>query len=211
VRVEAPFFSLWSEVWSFTTASAEEELGVPVLIAPLSAGVGPMPLFRWNAANGADGYEIVVSESMDLSSPVIRRTDTQSIADNFWQCDITLDYGTPYYWRVRATGEPGCGAWSEKGVFVTVSETVTTATYTALSPPEPPSMPSLVNTLLPSDTSPPVIADVPPESVSAPQVVPAAAEKGLAWGWYVLGGVALGGCPAAIGLLLARRRKSRLL
>jgi hypothetical protein len=135
-----------------------------------------------------------VSPNMDLSSPVISKTGAQCIADAFWQCDITLDYGTPYYWSVRATGEPGCGAWSEKGVFVTVSESVMVTTYTALSPPEPPTMPAVVNTVLPSGTAQPVITGGPQTFVSARRSC-RDSRTGTGMGLVCAGGVALGeGC-----------------
>ncbi len=211
VRAVAPLYSPWSEIWSFTTSFSPVKPGVPGLVAPLSADTELLPLFRWDAASGAEAYEIVVSRNMDLSSPVISKTGAQAEADNFWQCGITLDYGTPYYWRVRAVGESGCGEWSEKGVFVTLAEPVAVPSATAPLPPAPPLMPSQGVTQQPPQTSQTVLTAAVPSAVIPPPV--ASRSKGYAndWVWHALAGGVSGAGLIMAAMLLANRRKNRLL
>jgi hypothetical protein len=211
VRAVAPLYSPWSETWSFTTASPEAEPGVPRLIAPLSAGAGLAPLFRWDAVPGAEGYEIVVSPNMDLSVPVISKTGAQRITASYWQCDITLDYGTPYYWRVRATAESGCGAWSEKGLFVTLAEPAFVPASTAPLPPTlPPMPPTGVTEPLPQTSLPATTVTLPAVTYSSP-VSTATGSDTPSWMGYAVAGAGAAAVLLTAVLLRANRRKGRLL
>jgi hypothetical protein len=54
-----------------------------------------------------------------MDNPIISRTGEDVIASNIWYCDVSLDYATTYYWKVRAVNANTSSAWSTTGVFTT--------------------------------------------------------------------------------------------
>lgn len=75
------------------------------------------PLFDWDAASGADTYELQVSENSDLSLPVI---DEGGISDTEYQTISNLNFSTMHYWRVRGVNSGGDGTWSDPFEFTTL-------------------------------------------------------------------------------------------
>jgi len=148
---------------------------------------------------------------MDLSSPVISKTGEQCITASYWQCDITLDYSTPYYWRVRATAASGCGAWSEKGVFVTLAEPAAVPVNTAPLPPTPPTLPSPCVTEPLPQTSQTVKTTTPAPVTDSPPPAAQTAGNTPAWMGYAAAGAGAAAVLLTAVLLLANRQKGRLL
>ena len=59
--------------------------------------------------------------SADFASPVITKTNDYALPSNAWECDVTLDYHTTYYWKVRAISDGSHSPWSSAGVFTTIT------------------------------------------------------------------------------------------
>jgi len=120
VRVTEPVLSPWSEKWYFSTSLATDtaalKLDIPVAGA---TGVSVRPLFQWQAVAGAESYELLVAQDAFFSQPVVTRVGTYALPTTAWQSDISLDYSTTYYWKVRATGNGTTSAWSAASVFTT--------------------------------------------------------------------------------------------
>jgi len=141
VRATEPVLSPWSDKWSFTTSIGSQALA-PVLESPEAgaSGVAIKPIFQWSAVAGADGYELVVSTKIELDNPTILKTDSYALASTAWQCNVSLDYDTTYYWKVRAVNGDTHSAWSAVGAFATGP-----APLEAEAPPEPPPPPPQTN------------------------------------------------------------------
>ena len=101
VRATEPVLSPWSDKWSFTTSIGSQALA-PVLESPEAgaSNVPVKPIFQWSAIAGADSYELVVSTKSELDNPTILKTDSYALTNTAWQCNMTLDYNTTYYWFV---------------------------------------------------------------------------------------------------------------
>jgi photosystem II stability/assembly factor-like uncharacterized protein len=141
VRATEPVLSPWSDKWSFTTSIGSQALA-PVLESP-EAGASNVPLkpiFQWSAIAGADSYELVVSTRAELDNPTILKTDSYTLPGTAWQCNVSLDYNTTYYWKVRAVNGDTLSAWSAVGAFSTSAGPAPLESESA-SPPEPPSSP----------------------------------------------------------------------
>ncbi|TVR19704.1 MAG: fibronectin type III domain-containing protein, partial [Balneolaceae bacterium] len=78
-----------------------------------------IPELTWGAADGADTYELQLSENSDFSDPVI---DEQGLSETEFQITSPLDVSTLYYWQVRGVNSGGPGEWSEAFTFTTVPE-----------------------------------------------------------------------------------------
>jgi photosystem II stability/assembly factor-like uncharacterized protein len=138
VRATEPVLSPWSDKWSFTTSIGSEVLA-PLLESP-EAGASNVPLkpiFQWSAIAGADSYELVVSTRAEFDNPTILKTGSYALSGTAWQCNLSLDYDTTYYWRVRAVNGDTHSAWSAVGAFSTGPPPPESN-----SPPEPPPPPS---------------------------------------------------------------------
>jgi len=122
VRAIEPVLGPWSDTWSFITALGQAD-AAPVLLSPEAGeeGVSPNPLFQWSAIAGAEEYELVVSTDISFDSLVIDRTGEYALPVTAWESDISLEYDSIYYWKVRAVGQGSCSSWSSVGVFVTES------------------------------------------------------------------------------------------
>ena len=62
------------------------------------------PDFRWQYVSDAESYDIVVSKSEDLSSPVYKK---EGITTNYYNFDTTFETGVNYWWAVRFTDSKG--------------------------------------------------------------------------------------------------------
>lgn len=120
VRAVEPSFSPWSERWSFNTGLGQE-ITAPLLESPASGAenVPPEPIFQWSAIAGADAYELIISTYATFDNPTILKTADYALPSTAWQCNVTLDYETTYYWKVRAVSADSCSAWSAVGAFST--------------------------------------------------------------------------------------------
>jgi hypothetical protein len=113
----------------------------PVTMQPESptigaTGVPVKPVFQWTAVIGAEAYELVVATDAAMADPAIARTDENAIAGNAWQCDVSLDYATTYYWKVRAINATTRSPWSTIGVFTTGDAPLSPETPPATTAPD---------------------------------------------------------------------------
>jgi len=153
VRVNEPTLSRWSDKWSFTTSLGTEATAPKLLYPEAGASEVPLkPVLQWNAVAGAEKYELIVSTGAALSNPSILKTDSYALPSTAWECNISLNYNTTYYWKVRAISDDTCSAWSAVGAFTTESQPAET-----LAPP-----PSPTPTPAPAPPSPPAPAPAQP-------------------------------------------------
>ncbi len=163
VRVTQPVLSPWSAKWSFTT-SLGGEIVAPELENPQAgaSGVPLKPVFQWSAVAGADSYEMVVSADVHLGNPAILKVDEYALPGNAWQSEVSLNFDTTYYWKVRARSADSRSAWSAVGAF------------TIESPPPPPGPAQSPPSSSPPPSPPP--APPPPAQPTTPD-----------WVFYMLG------------------------
>jgi hypothetical protein len=120
VALGQPYLSRWSEAWSFTTQLGQVAAPIQVSPAPGAQDIIISPTFDWLAVGGANSYEIQIAPNdMFLASEFITSGTSNA---NAWAIDVTLDYDTPYYWRVRGLkdGAP-VGDWVVS-IFRTIEE-----------------------------------------------------------------------------------------
>ena len=175
VRVSEPVLSPWSDKWSFTT-SLDTETATIKLESPKAGatGVSIKPLFQWNAVTGADAYALLVSTDIQFSDPLITKSGAEALPTTAWQADISLNYDTTYYWKVRALSASTYSAWSAASSFSTElfsppAMPLVTAPPIILPVPIPPqTMPPM---LLPPASPPPLLLPPPAQSPSTPDWV----------------------------------------
>ena len=124
VRAVSPVdTSLWSAVWSFTTAF--QLTTPPTLISPVN-GSTAIPLngqnFVWNSVPTATSYALEYSQSPTFSSGITTITtgSTSAVING-------LSANTTYYWRVRASNSTGYSNWSTIWNFTTANCSVATS------------------------------------------------------------------------------------
>jgi hypothetical protein len=99
----------WSSSLSFTVAT----LAMPTLVGP-SGTDSLLPTFTWNAALGADHYDIWVQ---DVRSGQVLRD--QTVTGTSWLPAAPLTLGDSYRWWVRAVDSVNSpGPWSSSLIFV---------------------------------------------------------------------------------------------
>lgn len=112
----------WSGTPSFTTETSTggEVPDQVVLDTPASGAddVGTMPTLSWQAATGAESYELQIAVNPRFTSLVFQETGLTGTSREVGP----LENGTTYYWRVRATNGVGDGPWSEIQDFATVTD-----------------------------------------------------------------------------------------
>jgi hypothetical protein len=138
----APTLSRFSTTWSFTTALGGAQWGPfegPVNEQPYpgAKNVSIRPIFAWNQADRATGYEFVLSKDSQFSDVVVALTGADALSTTVWACSQDLEYNTTYFWRVRAISATSQSRWGV-GVFTTGAA------------PETPPQPSYSLPILPS-------------------------------------------------------------
>jgi len=167
VRANAPVLGPWSEKRSFTTGMDTETFSLNLEFPRAGAtGVPVRPVFQWADAGGADAYELLVSKDAGFTSPSIKKLDDFALPDTAWQCDLSLDYATTYYWKVRAINASTRSAWSGSVAFTTESIPSVEATESGNEIP--------VEQLSPSTELPP--SGVTPSPAVPEGIVPPASE-----------------------------------
>jgi photosystem II stability/assembly factor-like uncharacterized protein len=208
VRVSSPVLSPWSEKWSFTT-SLDPVANKLKLESPAagSRDVPIKPLFQWTGIIGADAYELVVATSPDFADPLIIRQDDDRLPSNAWQSEITLEYGTAYYWKVRAVNGSTKSAWSATGSFTTELKSSETGTVAEVTPP-PTTESTDTNQFLLSTTP---YSENQPSPVSPPQQPPDAVPSSAMpdWAIYLIGSQVVMIALALIVILLLVSRSRR--
>jgi photosystem II stability/assembly factor-like uncharacterized protein len=119
VRATKPFQSPWSITQSFTTLLGGANVA-PVLSFPEAGSTtSPNPIFLWQTVPGADRYELLVCNDTTFASPVVCCAGDKALLANAWKCETSLEYGTTYFWKVRACTTINTGEWSAINVFTT--------------------------------------------------------------------------------------------
>lgn len=108
-------FGKWSKRTNFTTIIAP-----PELVSPFNnqGAVPTKPTFVWKPSEGATGYLLQVSKSLNFNSLVFEKTFNYPTDTNFVS-EVILDYFQTYYWRVAAKAGPYQSDWSEVWTFTT--------------------------------------------------------------------------------------------
>ncbi len=201
VRASAPVLSPWSEKWSFTTSLDTEAIALRLEIPQAGAsGVPVKPVFQWTAVAGADAYELLVSTDANFTYPSIIKKDDYALSTTAWQCDLSLDHDTTYYWKVRAISDNSRSAWSAAGAFTTESPPIAiqaAPAKPALTPPAELSEPASTR-LTPLPIPPPMqitppAPAVPPAQDSPPAPAPATSQPLNMPNWiiYLIGALLL--------------------
>jgi hypothetical protein len=120
VALGSPYLSKWSELCSFTTL-----LDQAVYCSPACGAedITLTPNFSWYEVVGAASYEIEVSLAEDFATLIVSGTPTI----NAWDGIPELEYGTTYYWRVRAIKADGTPSDWTYCLFSTMEEPTTPA------------------------------------------------------------------------------------
>ena len=107
--------SEWSLPFSFTTVLAKPHLTLP---ANNAAGIPLIPVFSWQNTQGADSYDIQIATDVDFNNIVNTASDIAGTSYN----GAALNYGTEYYWKVRAKNNSSISDWSDVKNFTTLLE-----------------------------------------------------------------------------------------
>jgi hypothetical protein len=213
IRASAPLLSPWSEKWSFTTGLDTEAVTLkPESPAAGATGVPVNPSFQWTAITGASAYELLAAANTGFEHPVIVRTEKYAVPTNAWQCDVSLDYNTTYYWKIRAVSESTRSSWSATGLFTTELEPTSDLlllSYANQPDTAPASNPMIFTAPLPVMPTPvqikPVPASSPPQDISALPSFGASVDL-PAWIVYLMFGL-LGTIVLALFVILAMVKK----
>jgi len=113
LSINATGSSAYTGIWSVTVTTPPPLPGTPTLISPAdgSGTADTTPSFDWSDATDATGYEILIDNNSDYSSPTISTSTTTSD-----YTATTLALGT-YYWKVRGTNATGAGSYSASWSF----------------------------------------------------------------------------------------------
>ena len=135
--------SPFSDKSTFTVAAGtgiiRPEYEGPILQAPQPGGVGVSltPGFAWVPVPGAVSYEFELSTSAETTArgyfidALVGLTGDNALVSAGWQCDVALDYGTSYFWHIKAITASGESIWGT-AQFTTLAEAEVPA------PPAPP-------------------------------------------------------------------------
>lgn len=93
--------------------------GIVTLIAPADGAVDipANPTLSWEGSEGAEWYDLQLTEDPDFSNLLIDASDIQQTE---YQITDDLKTGTTFFWRVRAGNGSGNSEWSEPQSFTTV-------------------------------------------------------------------------------------------
>lgn len=94
----------------------------PTLTAPADAliDVSLLPSFSWEAVVGASVYQIQVGLLPDFEEPLLDveiASSPLALSTLVGEIGYPLDFGFPYYWRVRAKVTGAWDAWSTSRSF----------------------------------------------------------------------------------------------
>jgi len=146
VRSIEPIRSLWSQFQSFTPvlgAAQWSPLAASTGISPFpgTTNMPIRPIFTWQPADGATGYEFMLARDNEFSDLVVTMTGADALTTTTWACDQDLDYTTTYFWKVRAISATSHSQWGT-GVFTTEAASSAPLPPQSSAPPSPPPAPT---------------------------------------------------------------------
>ena len=130
--------SSWSAVRIFSTIPPPPP--TPLLVLPNDNSINNSitPRLIWRRSAQATQYQVQISTTAAFTSSIVDQTSTDSTIQV-----SGLQYGTQYYWRVRASHQYSASAWSAPRSFTTLYQVPSTpilaspmnnATGTSISP-----------------------------------------------------------------------------
>ncbi len=111
-------FGNWSETRRFTTILIPPS--IVSLLAPInsSSGLGLRPRFNWESSSLAGEYLVQIAEDDNFNSIFI----DSALNQPGFTVSKALEFGSTYYWRVKALNDAGESAWSNTRSFTTIIE-----------------------------------------------------------------------------------------
>jgi Secretion system C-terminal sorting domain len=105
--------SNWSVIWNFTV------LNDVILVSPSNNTINQPPnaLLDWNVVSGILGYEVQLDTTNNFNSSLLQ---TFSVGATSQTLTANLNFGTTWYWRVRAFHQTDTTVWSATWNFTTV-------------------------------------------------------------------------------------------
>ena len=102
------------------TVNDIEPLPAPNLSSPANGetGVSISPVLRWQEVEGANSYNVQLSENDTFTELIVDQTNVTGTSYNV----VGLSYETTYYWRVSAENNDGTSDWSAVWSFTTRTE-----------------------------------------------------------------------------------------
>ncbi|MFH1052222.1 MAG: T9SS type A sorting domain-containing protein [bacterium] len=102
----------WSKIYSFETGTEP-----PELISPINNSIGQALVVQldWNYVKPYDNFSIEIYKDTPFETLIINDSTITSKSYNL----NSLDYGTNYYWRVRAKQNDEWTLWSDRWKFST--------------------------------------------------------------------------------------------
>ena len=85
---------------------------------PGATSVPIRPIFSWNPADWATGYEFTLARDSEFTDVVVTMSGASALPNTVWAYDADLDYATTYFWRVRAVSATSHSEWAVS-VFTT--------------------------------------------------------------------------------------------
>ncbi|MEW5813742.1 MAG: hypothetical protein AB1925_30335 [Actinomycetota bacterium] len=213
IRATTPDDSYWSATGELTTQLGARPWNpgmnpagnISVSPAPGATASTLRPIFQWNGATGATGYELKVSTSADMSVLLIDLTGGAALGAGQTAYQVPaaspLTDGATYYWQVRAAmGTTQYSPWSDVFAF-TVAIPVTQPPVT-IPPQSTPTfiLPTPTYSVPPATTI--TITQPPATTITIP---PTPTPPTPSWVWVIIaiGGVLL----IVVVVLIARTRK----
>ncbi|MFA5308725.1 MAG: YCF48-related protein [Dehalococcoidales bacterium] len=196
VRVIAPVLGPWSQMYSFQTQLVDAPTpNSPVIVAQVTANGGinaPVkPVFLWQIVTGATGYEFQLAKDYAMTDLVVDATGANALGtDTSYELATALDYGTPYYWKVRAISATSFTSWSEVQAFTTMAAPTTPPPAVTVEPNPPDTI------ILPTPT---VILPTPTTTEITKQINPS-----YIWAIIIIGAVLV----LAVIVLIVRTRRT---
>ncbi|MBP5709862.1 MAG: fibronectin type III domain-containing protein [Bacteroidales bacterium] len=111
IAINSTDTSVWSVIWSFTTASGVT-LSSPADNTALSE---TSTTITWNALNGSSYYDYAIDTSAQFNSPALNISTTSNTSATI----NPMYYGVTYYWKVRARTLADTTQWSQYWSFTT--------------------------------------------------------------------------------------------
>lgn len=201
VRTTGPVFGPWSPTVSFETQLTAGPINAPAILSPVVGGTGPggynadiNPTFTWGNIAGATAYEFQLATDAGMTDLLVDATGVNALGNVlvYELTEMTLEYGTTYYWRVKGISATSETAWSAVIGFTTMDEAVE---------PEPP-------VTITSQAPATITVEIPTPPAATTITVPPAVEEKVSEG-YIYAIIIIGAVLViAVIVLIVRTRRS---